>query len=236
MSVLKSLAGGACVVLALSGALRAEATAGQTNTTGAELGAGITQLLGDERSAMNGVAQRFDAVAPRPDVKLGNDGAIKLASASPSMSELDYSNKWVSTQPIAQGGEQFQCLADVLYFEARGESVAGQAAVAEVVLNRVESSKFPGTICGVVHQSSNRGCQFSWTCDGKADRVHNQAAYAQVAKVARAMMDGAPRKLTDGATYFHTPAVRPAWAKRFTRTTQIGSHIFYRPRIRTASN
>ena len=233
---LKSWVGGACAVLALSGGLRAEVTTGQTDMSGAELGAGITQLLGDERSAMSDVAQRFDTVAPRPEVKLGNDGAIRIASASATLPDLDYSPKWVATQPAAQGGEQFQCLADVLYFEARGESIAGQAAVAEVVLNRVESAKFPGTICGVVHQSSKRGCQFSWTCDGKTDRVHNQAAYAQVAKVARAMMHGAPRKLTDGATYFHTPAVRPAWAKRFTRTTQIGSHIFYRPRIRTASN
>ena len=62
------------------------------------------------------------------------------------------------------------------------------------------------------------------------------ATFVNVAKVARAMLDGAPRGLTDGATFFHTPAVRPNWSTRFTRTTQIGSHIFYRPPLRTAMN
>ncbi|WP_376874420.1 cell wall hydrolase [Albirhodobacter sp. R86504] len=229
-------AGSAIMLMALSGAVQAEVSQGQLNTD-ANIGAGIAQLLGEERSAMSGVSQRFDAVAPRPDVMRAGKSAVKMASASEiETPEIDYSRNWISAQPAAGGGEQFQCLADVLYFEARGESVAGQAAVAEVVLNRVESPKFPNSICDVVHQGGKSGCQFSWTCDGKTDRVSNQAAYSQVAKVARALMDGAPRQLTDGATYFHTPAVRPAWAKRFTRTTQIGSHIFYRPRVRTASN
>ena len=235
MSVLKCWAGGAIAVLALSGALRAEVTVSQSNA-GQGIDAGIMQLLGEERSAMSDVAARFDTLAPLPEVKTKAKFVKAKNKGGAPAAEIDYSRAWVASQPAAQGGEQFQCLADVLYFEARGESVAGQAAVAEVVLNRVESGKFPNSICGVVHQSNNRGCQFSWTCDGKADRVRNPDAYAQVAKVAKALMEGAPRPLTDGATYFHTPSVRPAWAKKFTRTATVGSHIFYRPRVRTASN
>lgn len=231
---LRSFFGGAFAVVALSGALRAEVTVSQSNA-GSAMDAEVLQLLTDERSAMTDVVDRFDAIAPAPKAKF-----IKARAARPAdkttVARIDYSNAWVANQPAAQGGEQFQCLADVLYFESRGESVAGQAAVAEVVLNRVESSKFPNSICDVVHQSNSNGCQFSWTCDGKTDKIRNQDAYAQVAKVARALMDGAPRNLTDGATYFHTPAVRPAWARKFTRTAKVGSHIFYRPYVRTAQN
>jgi spore germination cell wall hydrolase CwlJ-like protein len=228
----KSLIGGAFAVFAFTGALQAEVTVSQSNT-GSAMDAGILQLLTDERSAMNDVVERFDAIAPAPGAKFVKARTSAQASA---ISDIDYSTAWVANQPAAEGGEQFQCLADVLYFESRGESVAGQAAVAEVVLNRVESPKFPNSICGVVHQSNSNGCQFSWTCDGKTDKIRNQEAYAQVAKVARALMDGAPRALTDGATYFHTPAVRPSWARKFTRTAKVGSHIFYRPQVRTAQN
>lgn len=233
---LNSLIGGAFAVLALSGALQAEVTVSQSNA-GSGMDAGIMQLLTEERSAMSGAVDRLDTIAPLREAKVVKARAAKAkAGTRAAVAEIDYSNAWVANQPAAQGGEQFQCLADVLYFESRGESVAGQAAVGEVVLNRVASSNFPNSICGVVHQSNSNGCQFSWTCDGKTDTVRNQAAYAQVAKVARALMDGAPRALTDGATYFHTPAVRPAWSRKFTRTATVGSHIFYRPRIRTASN
>lgn len=133
---------------------------------------------------------------------------------------------------MAPGGEgaDWQCLAEALYFEARGEPLDGQAAVAEVILNRVDAAQFPGSVCGVVRQGarSGRGCQFSYACDDLPDAIRERGAYAQVGKVARLMLEGAPRGLTDGATYFHTPAVRPSWTRRFEETARIGSHIFYR--------
>ncbi|MFV0387004.1 cell wall hydrolase [Paracoccus sp. (in: a-proteobacteria)] len=123
------------------------------------------------------------------------------------------------------------CLAEALYFEARGEGRKGQAAVAEVILNRVDSGRFPSTVCGVVNQPS----QFSYTIGGKK-KIRNQAVYDNVRQVAKVALAGAPRDLTGGATYFHTPAVSPKWSHRFQRTVRIGQHIFYRRGQRVASN
>ena len=117
-----------------------------------------------------------------------------------------------------------QCMTEALYHEARGEGVKGQQAVAEVILNRVDSPRFPSSVCGVVNQ---RG-QFSYK--GRVSgRYAEQAAYHRARNIAASALAGAPRTLTGGATYFHTPAVRPSWSRQFTRTTRIGSHIFYRP-------
>ena len=123
-----------------------------------------------------------------------------------------------------------QCLAEALYFEARGEGAQGQRAVAEVILNRVDHPRFPKTVCGVVNQ---RG-QFTYN---KNARIREKGTFARVQKVAIAALSGAPRTLTDGATYFHTRQVKPSWSRRFERTTRIGSHIFYRSGVRrVASN
>lgn len=108
--------------------------------------------------------------------------------------------------------------------------------MAEVILNRRDSAQFPSTVCGVVRQSNKNGCQFSYQCNGVSKAVHEKKAYQRAYKIAHAALSGAPRNLTDGATYFHTPAVSPSWSKRFVRTTQIGRHIFYRPGQRLAAN
>ena len=72
--------------------------------------------------------------------------------------------------------------------------------------------------------------------NGRADRIGDRAAWIRAGKIAKAMLDGAPRALTEGATYFHTPAVRPSWSRRFEKTAKIGRHIFYRAPIVTAMN
>ncbi len=149
---------------------------------------------------------------------------------------LDYSPTYLAGIPAASGDAQFECLAQALYFEARGESVKGQFAVAEVILNRVDSGLYPRSICGVVKQGSRYACQFSYVCDGYSDQIRERAAYAQVAKVARLMIDGAPRDLTAGATHFRTGAVMPGWARKFTQTARIGAHYFHRQPMRLASN
>lgn len=126
--------------------------------------------------------------------------------------------------------KQWRCLAEALYFEARGEDLFGQVAVAEVVLNRVDSKVFPGTVCGVVRQGTGKrnGCQFSFYCDGKPEDIANRRTFEEVGKVAWVMLHGKPRILTGNATYYHTVAVKPRWAKRMVRTARIGAHIFYR--------
>jgi len=144
------------------------------------------------------------------------------------LTPVRYEAGWVASQPNAKGSAEWRCLATALYFEARGETVKGQFAVAEVILNRVDSPAYPQSICGVVNQRSSKGCQFSFICDGNSEAIREQAAFVQAGKIASVMLAGAPRGLTQGATYFHTTNVRPGWAHKFPRTAAIGSHLFYR--------
>lgn len=137
--------------------------------------------------------------------------------------------------PDATANEaELECLAKAVYFEARGEPLDGQRAVAEVILNRVDNPRFPATVCGVVSQGGRGGCQFSYHCSGRSQAIRERGAYSRALRVAASALAGRPRTLTDGATYFHTRAVRPSWSQRFVRTAQIGEHIFYRPDQRLA--
>jgi spore germination cell wall hydrolase CwlJ-like protein len=135
---------------------------------------------------------------------------------------------WLMAQPKPEGDAEWQCLTEAIYFEARGESLEGQIGVAEVILNRADSPLYPRSICGVVKQRGSGGCQFSYVCDGRTDRMREKAPADLAGRIARAMLDGAPRLLTDGATHFHTRSVRPGWSKRYAHTTTIGAHVFYR--------
>ena len=188
-------------------------------------------LLGQEREAVRIVpSARMNALTSLP-LATGRDIQTGLASVA-------YDRAFLADQPSASGGAEWECLSEALYFEARGESVRGIFAVAEVILNRVDSRAYPNSICGVVNQGTGRryACQFSYTCDGNAETIHEPAAWTSVGKVARLLIDGAPRELTAGATHYHTKAVSPSWARRFPRTASIGSHYFYRQPTRTASN
>ncbi|MCL3882416.1 cell wall hydrolase [Marivita sp. GX14005] len=150
-----------------------------------------------------------------------------------------YSAAWVNSQKTAGGGAQWECLAEALYFEARGETIKGQFAVAEVIMNRVKSGRFPDTVCGVVNQGTGRKyqCQFTYTCDGIPERIREPRAWKQVGKIARAILDGvAPLNLTDGATHYHTKAVSPRWSRTYTKTASIGVHLFYRHTWRVSAN
>ncbi len=173
---------------------------------------------------------------------LGKVGANRLNTlVAPTQTSAQFATltrAWLDNQPAAKGSEQFRCLAEALYFEARGETIKGQFAVAEVIRNRVASKRFPGSYCGVIKQGTGKKyqCQFTYTCDGNAEVIAEPAAYARVAKVARAVIDGKAPDLTDGATFYHTTAVRPSWARKFVNTTRIGVHLFYRRDVQTASN
>jgi len=187
------------------------------------LAARLGALLGQERAAIQQVS----------DVRVAALTAVPPASARniPTAPDvITYDRAFLASQPTASGGEQWRCLAEALYFEARGESVRGMFAVGEVIMNRVDSARFPSSLCGVINQGTGRqyACQFTYTCDGNAEVIHEPAAWAKVGKVARLLMDGAPRQLTDGATHYHTRAVNPRWARVFPRTAAIGSHFFYR--------
>ncbi|TMM50793.1 cell wall hydrolase [Sulfitobacter sabulilitoris] len=163
---------------------------------------------------------------------------VTQPKATAAATPVAFSKAWIDAQPAARGGDQFRCLAEALYFEARGETVKGQFAVAEVIMNRVKSTRFPGSLCGVINQGTGRKyqCQFTYTCDGNSEVIHERGAFERVAKVARTAIDGLAPKLTDGATHYHTTAVKPNWSKVYTRTAAIGVHLFYRHTYRTASN
>jgi hypothetical protein len=139
--------------------------------------------------------------------------------------------EWIARLPAPRGDRNWRCLAEALYFEARGEPLKGQVAVAEVILNRVDAPGFPKSVCAVVRQGRGGQCQFSYTCDGRSDAIRERDAFQQAGKVARLMLDGAPRILTSGATHFHTRAVQPGWARRLPQTATIGRHLFYREMV-----
>ncbi|MEM1235926.1 MAG: cell wall hydrolase [Pseudomonadota bacterium] len=145
--------------------------------------------------------------------------------------EVRFDKQWLAGQPYIEGGAEWRCLSEALYFEARGETLKGQFAVAEVILNRVESASFPNTICNVITQGTGKRyqCQFTYTCDGYAEVIREPRAWEMVGKVARLSMAGASGNLTGGAKYYHTTAVAPRWARTFEHTTTIGVHRFYRP-------
>lgn len=151
--------------------------------------------------------------------------------------DITYSAQWLDQQSFDVKGDDWRCLAEALYFEARGESVRGQFAVAEVVLNRVDNPDFPDTVCAVVHQGTGRKyqCQFTYTCDGHKEVINEPRAFESVGKVAHLMVEGAPRPLTKGATHYHTRAVSPNWARVYPRVATIGVHHFYKRPTRVSS-
>ncbi len=126
-----------------------------------------------------------------------------------------------------------RCLAEAIYFEARGESGEGQAAVAQVVLNRVSSGLYPATICGVVYQNRRHynACQFSFACEGKSLRIDEPDAWRQAVRIAGEMTNGKTYVSDIGdSTHYHASYVRPRWARRLEKMDVIGHHIFYKPR------
>lgn len=122
------------------------------------------------------------------------------------------------------------CLTAAVYYEAATETAAGQAAVAQVVVNRMRHPAYPKTICGVIFQGAERktGCQFSFTCDGAMDRKPSVEGWARARLAATAALNGYVASGVGMATHYHTDWVAPYWAERLVKMRQIGAHIFYR--------
>jgi len=182
---------------------------------------------------------------------VSGDPDLKLAALTPA-DEADngeggesIANKGVVTgedqrpkspaERLALTGPEFEkaakCLAEAVYFESRGEPVRGQIAVAQVIMNRVFSPFYPNNVCGVVHQSNSRGCQFSYNCDGIPNVVTEPDAMARAVHIARDMLNG---KLwmpeVAKATHYHAYYVRPDWINEMHTISTMGVHTFYRPR------
>jgi spore germination cell wall hydrolase CwlJ-like protein len=146
---------------------------------------------------------------------------------------VDGDHTWMSKPLPAEvfSAKEQKCLANAIYFEARGESLRGQAAVAQVVLNRVRNPTYPGTICGVVYQNQHlkNRCQFSFACDGKKDVIANKKSYKVAEDIAMAVTAGKiflPEVAS--STHYYAQYVKPGWARSMEKMKKIGLHIFYR--------
>ena len=166
---------------------------------------------------------RFDALLGRPSDR----------SFAPPIGERDHgwASRILSQSQLSK--KQRRCLAEGIYFEARGESKAGQAAVAQVILNRVRAPSFPGSVCGVVYQNKHwrNRCQFSFACDGIKDRIRSRRAWNIASQIADAVADGRVWfKDVGSSTHYHADYVNPRWNRKMVKVATVGRHIFYRTR------
>jgi hypothetical protein len=124
------------------------------------------------------------------------------------------------------------CLAEAVYFEARGETVRGQMAIAQVIMNRVFSRFYPSKVCGVIFQNARRrhACQFSFACDGRREVIKEQGAWAVAERIAQLALDGKIWESDVGkATHYHAVWAHPSWIGEMRELARDGVHIFYRP-------
>lgn len=169
--------------------------------------------------------------------------AIDAASADQNTVSEDIlaayaADKFVPTiRKVKLADDERNCLTAAIYHEARGESEEGQWAVANVIINRAFSGRFPTTICGVVYQNAGKGrnqCQFSFACDGRSDvgrerRAWNRSMEIADAAFAEFQQGKRPGVIPKSALFYHTTAVAPSWSSTFNRVAAIGAHIFYAP-------
>ncbi len=177
-------------------------------------------------TALSAIAS-FTAPTPRVDPSVTSD---MLASYV----ETGYQP---TAKRVQHASSERECLAQAIYHEARGETATGQMAVANVIVNRARSNKFPNSLCGVIYQNADKGrykCQFTFACDGRDDTPGERRAWvASVDLAKRVYAEFATGEeigvLPSSALYYHTTAVRPAWANTFSRVAAVDSHIFYAP-------
>ncbi len=148
------------------------------------------------------------------------------AATTPPPEEISRASATPAPMPVAVrtvAERDIACMAEALYFEARGTGAQGKAAVAHVVLNRMRNREFPNTVCGVIADR----CQFSYRCDGKSDALSDPNARARAYRTAEAVLAGQP-DITNGALFFHSARVSPGWFKTRPRVGTFGGNVFYR--------
>ena len=165
-------------------------------------------------------------------VRLEKNDAINPygAPAPPENSITKPEIKMVDKTGKERMDDAITCLARTIYWEARGTNKTVMHAIANVVMNRLGHKGFPDTICGVVKQATERGCQFSWWCDGRPDSAQEEKPYEVAKEIARRALNRQLKDLTGGALYFHSKGIKPVWAKEYVRTVEIGEMFFYKPR------
>lgn len=211
------------VFVAGAGAVIPSSSSGSVRTTSAVTPAHVTPM-----------PLPLTLVPERPVEAILNPASLVVRTTPVDMSPL--LNRLVLERMLAEQ----RCLAEAMYYEARGEGVDGEKAIAEVVFHRMQSAGFPHSICGVVYQRAavGHGCQFSFTCNGKLDDRKTPGAWARAKRLAGRILTGLIQlgDVTEDAIAFHAVAVQPEWGGHLVRTIQIGKHVFYRRAPRTRSS
>ena len=184
------------------------------------------QATGLDRSTVNLTAlANLNALSPQNVPQIA-PAAATVAAVEPvapaEEEEFDTLAQAVAAQDSAAADEALQCLAGAVYFESKGEPLTGQRAVAEVIINRAKSGRFPTNGCGVVKQ---RG-QFSFVRGGQIPNINAGAAYRTAIAVAKVALASAWNSPAEKALYFNTPDRRPS--VRAIKVASIGNHVFYR--------
>ncbi len=163
---------------------------------------------------------------------LEQDAAADGGKSLPSRSEIITKPEAQAVDPVGEEllDDAITCLSRTIYWETRGEGASGMEAIANVVMNRLGHEGFPNTICEVVRQGREQGaCQFSWWCDGRSDDAEEEESYAIAKEIARKALNRQLPDRTGGALYFHQRKVTPSWSTEFSKTVEVGEHIFYKP-------
>lgn len=204
---------------------------------------------GSEPTSNSLVAQNLTAMRTSFDVRAQKAMLQTAAEGDNVHTGLLASTKILSDHPVApmvrpapafafkaHTTNDSDCLAQAVYYEARGEGEDGMRAVAQVILNRVRHPAFPKTICGVVYQGAMQqtGCQFSFACDGALARPVEDWAWRRAKSVAQAALSGYVMKAVGSATHFHTLAVDPRWSANMVKIATVGGHTFYQFQGRSA--
>lgn len=180
----------------------------------------------------------LDDDAPKPDEPLVFQAVPPETAEAMNAARPDYVGDIVAARAFSvpassatdgMAERALDCLAAAIYYEARSESLQGQRAVAQVVLNRARDPLYPSSVCGVVFQGSERvtGCQFSFTCDGSMAIPPRQPLWERSRQIARAALAGYVETSVGLATHYHTRWVVPVWRTDLVKLRTIGAHIFY---------
>jgi spore germination cell wall hydrolase CwlJ-like protein len=185
---------------------------------------GAPSALSEKQASLVGGPQQFEQVSPQQ---------AQLINAKIPISTLPNPSAEPFVLPTDDSADRMSavtCLTMAVYYEAASQSDQGEAAVAQVVLNRLRNPLFPKTVCGVVFQGSTlpTGCQFTFTCDGSLGRRPSKAGWERARRIAERALDGYVEKSVGDATHYHTVWVVPYWQSTVIKVAQVGAHIFYR--------
>lgn len=233
---------------ALLAAIAVPAMAAPSDWKGFQIGGEPTELVQEtqpmpfEVGGQSFPGSAFYYLEDTPELALDYEADFDLADAVGGLDAESITDTDVTgfVGPAARGfrslgsgidkARALQCLAMAVHYEAASESIDGQRAVAQVVLNRVSHPSYPNSVCGVVFQGSERrtGCQFSFTCDGSLGRIPARSSWLRAQGVSQRALSGEVYAGVGTATHYHTTAIYPYWAPSLNHITTIGAHRFYR--------